>query len=178
VNEPVEAPQDGWTRYYVASSPLLQRELTVFADESSESPLFTVVARKDAAEVLDAAGSAVLHGLLKGLGSSKVEFTAPDGSAAGQLKVNSVLSKTYTEVALADGGQWTVNREGHAKQHYVVQQDEAAVARMDLTALVLKRHYTVDIADSVDLPLILGVVWAINFAHLRKGGAAGAVAAV
>jgi hypothetical protein len=43
---------------------------------------------------------------------------------------------------------------------------------------VLKRHYAVDIADGVGLPLMLGVVWSINFAHLRKGGAAGAVAAV
>ena len=47
---------------------------------------------------------------------------------------------------------------------------------MDLTTLALKRNYPVDIAESVDLPLALGLVWAINFAHLQRVGAMGAAA--
>ena len=56
--------------------------------------------------------------------------------------------------------------------------DDVAVVTLDLTTLALQRNYAVDIADSVDLPLALGLVWAINFAHLQRLGAMGAVAAV
>jgi hypothetical protein len=59
-----------------------------------------------------------------------------------------------------------------------VVEDDVALVTMDLTTLPLKRNYPVDIAEGVDLPLALGVVWAINFAHLQRVGAMGAAAAV
>jgi hypothetical protein len=80
--------------------------------------------------------------------------------------------------ALASGGAWTVFGDAGAKQSYAVLEDDVAVVTMDLTTLPLKRNHPVDIAEGVDLPLALGVVWAINFAHLQRVGAMGAAAAV
>ena len=51
------------------------------------------------------------------------------------------------------------------------------MAKLDLTDLALKKKYPVDIAEGADLPLVLGLVWAINFAYLQRVGAAGGVAA-
>jgi hypothetical protein len=36
---------------------------------------------------------------------------------------------------------------------------------------------SIDIAESVDLPLALGLVWAINFTYLQTVAAGGALAA-
>jgi hypothetical protein len=49
--------------------------------------------------------------------------------------------------------------------------------RADLKTLPLKYRYPVDIADGVDVPLALGLLWAINFAHLQRIAGAGAAAA-
>ena len=57
----------GWSRYYVRSSPLLQRDLSIFEDESlADDPVFSVVGEKRAAEILDASGSVVMKALIKG----------------------------------------------------------------------------------------------------------------
>ena len=133
---------------------------------------------KRAAEILDASGSVVMKVRMKGFNLSHFEYTDPDGASVGTLKINSVLSKTYMELTRASGGGWTVVKDAGAKQSYAVLEDGVPIVELDLTTLVLKRNYPVDIAERVDLPLALGLVWAINFAHLRKMGAAGAAGGV
>ncbi len=178
MSDALDNTEVGWSRYYVKSSALLQRDLSIFEDESfAEEPVFAVVGKKRAAEILNASGSVVMKALMKGVTKSKIEYTNADGTPAGNLKINSVLGKKYMELALASGGAWTVVRDAGVKQGYAVLEDDMAVVKMDLTTLPLKRNYPVDIAESVDLPLALGLVWAINFAHLQRVGAMGAAAA-
>ena len=178
VSDPLESTEEGWSRYYVKSSALLQRDLSIFDDESfAEDPVFSVVGKKRAAEILNASGSVVLKALLKGVTASKIEYTNADGTLAGNLKINSVLSKKYMELALAVGGALTVVRDAGVKQSYAVLEHGVAVVKMDLTTLALKRNYPVDISESANLPLVVGLVWAINFAHLQRVGAMGAAAA-
>lgn len=168
----------GWNRYYVHSSALLQRDLSVFEDASlTGDPVFSVAGENRTAEILDSHGSVVMRAARKGLTANKIEYTHADGTPAANLKINSVLSAKYMEVALAGGGAWTVVKDAHVKHAYAVLDGDVAVVTMDLTSLVVKRDYPVDIAEGVDLPLALGVVWALNFAHLQKSGAMGAAAA-
>jgi len=167
----------GWKRYYAKSSPLLQRDLWVFADESFAEPVLSVAGENRAGEILDASGSVVMKVRVKGLNLSHIEYTDPDGAPVASVKINSVFSKTYMELTRAGGGVWTVVKDAGAKQRYAVLEDGAPIVEMDLTTLVVERNYPVDIAERVDLPLALGLVWAINFAHLRKMGAAGAAGA-
>lgn len=178
MSDPSNALEAGWTRYFVKSSALLQRDLSVFRDESREDSLFTVVGKKRFGHIRDADGSVVMTAEMKGLTATKIRYTNSDGTAAADLKINSPLSKKYMELSLASGGEWIVVRDGGVKQFYSVMEDDEALARMDLTSLALKRTYPVEIADTVDLPLALGLVWAINFAHLQRVSARGAVAAV
>lgn len=178
MSDGVDSSEAGSKRYYAKSSALLQRDLSIFADESFAEPVFSVVGEKRAAEIVDASGSVRMKAHMKGVTLSHFEYTDPDGALVGTLKINSVRSKKYMELTLASGGGWTVVKDAGVKQSYVVLEDGAPIVRLDLTTLALKRNYPVDIAESVDLPLALGLVWAINFAHLRKIGAAGAVAAV
>ncbi len=76
----------------------------------------------------------------------------------------------------AGGAEWTVVKSGRLKQFYSVLENDVPIAKMDLQTLALKRTYPLDIAESVDLPLAMGLVWAINFAHLRRVSGAGAAA--
>lgn len=112
----------------------------------------------------------------KSLGG-RIEYTNPDGTLAGNLKVNSVLSKKAMELHLSDGTEWIVRKSTGLQQIYSVTENDATIAKMDVKALALKPRYSVDIAENVALPLAAGVVWAINFAHLRRVAAAGAGAA-
>ena len=59
-------------------------------------------------------------------------------------------------------------QSGALRQIYSVLEDDVPIAKLDLTTLALKKKDPVDIAESVDLPLALGLVWAINFAHLQR----------
>jgi hypothetical protein len=177
MSDEVASTEAGWHRYYATSSPLLQRDLSIFEDDSlAGGPAVAVVGKKREAEILDAGGSVVMRAQMKGVTLSKIEYTNADDSRAGNLKINSVLSTTYMELALASGGAWTVVRDAGVKQSYVVLDGDVAVITMDLTNLALKRTYPVDIAETVDLPLAVGLVWAINFAHLQRIGAMGAAA--
>ncbi len=91
-----------------------------------------------------------------------------------------MLSKKCMEITLAGGAEWVVVKSGALKQIYTVLADDVPIAKMDLKTLPLQYRYPVDLVEGVDLPLAMGLVWAINFSYLRRvaaGGAGGAVAA-
>jgi hypothetical protein len=138
--------------------------------------MFTISGGKRHAEIVDAAGSVVMKIEMKKIVPAKFEYATADDAAVGTLKTNSILSKKYMEVALAAGGEWTIVRDAHVKQLFSVREGSAAVVKLDITSLPLSRKYPVDIADSANLPLALGVVWAINFAQLQRVGAIGGAA--
>ncbi|MBK9179894.1 MAG: hypothetical protein IPM45_10075 [Acidimicrobiales bacterium] len=177
MSDPDAGAEDGWSRYYVKSSGILQRDLSVYRDESFENQMFTIVGDKHGAEILNAGGTVVMTAVVKKAFSAKVEYTNADGALAGNLKTNSVFSKKRMELTLASGAEWTVVKAGGLKQSYSVFEGDVPIAKMDLKTLALKHEYPVDIAESVDLPLALGLVWAINFAHLQRVAGAGAGAA-
>ena len=168
--------EDGWNRFYVKSSGALQRDLSVYRDESFEDQVFTIVGDKHSAQIVDAGGTVVMTAVAKGI-PAKIEYTRSDGTLAGKLKTNSILSKKRLEFTLADGTEWAVIQSGALKKIYSVLEDDVPIAKLDLTDLALKKQYPVDIAESVDLPLALGLVWAINFNYLQTVAAGGGLAA-
>ena len=177
MSDPGAHVEDGWNRFYVKSSGALQRDLSVYRDESFEDQAFTIVGDKHSAQIVDAGGTVVMTAVVKKAIPAKIEYTNPDGTLAGKLKTNSILSKNRLEFTLAGGTEWTVVQSGALKQIYSVLENDVPLAKLDLTDLALKKKYPVDIAESADLPLVLGLVWAINFAYLQRAGAAGGVAA-
>ena len=114
--------------------------------------------------------------VVKGI-PAKIEYTNSDGTLAGKLKTNSIFSKKRLEFTLADGTEWAVVQSGSLKQFYSVLDNDVPIAKLDLSTLALKKQYPVDIAESVDLPLALGLVWAINFNYLQTVAAGGGLAA-
>lgn len=63
------------------------------------------------------------------------------------------------------------------QQFCTVLDNDVPIVRADLTTLAMKHRYTVDISDVVDVPLAVGLLWAITFAHLQRISGAGAAAA-
>jgi hypothetical protein len=170
--------EPGWNRYFVSSSGILERDLSVYRDESLEDRMFSIVGDKKGAEISDADGNVVMTAVGTKAFLAKVEYTNADGTVAGHLKANSVFNKKKAmELTRAGGPDWTVVKTGGLTQFYSVLENDVPIATMDLKTLPLKRTYPVDIAESVDLPLAIGLVWAINFAHLRRVAGAGAAAA-
>jgi len=176
VSDTSASAEAGWNRYYVKSSGLLERDLSVYRDESLEDRMFSIVGDKKGAEISDADGNVVMTVVVTKGFLSKVEYTNADGTSAGHLTTNSVFSKKAMELTRGGGAEWTVVKSGRLKQFYSVLENDVPIAKMDLQTLALKRTYPLDIAESVDLPLAMGLVWAINFAHLRRVSGAGAAA--
>jgi hypothetical protein len=177
VSESAEGPVDGWNRFCVKSSGVMQRDASVYRDESFEDQAFAMVGDKRGVEITDAGGTLVMTAVVTKGFLTKVVYTSADGAKAADLKTNSVLSKKHMEITLASGAEWVVVKSGALKQIYTVLYDDEPIARMDLRDLPLKRRYPVDIAEGVDLPLAMGLLWAVNFSHLRRVAAGGAGAA-
>ena len=172
MSDPDVGAEDGWNRFYVKSSGALQRDLSVYRDESFEDQVFTVVGDKHSAQIVDAGGTVVMTAVAKGI-LAKIEYMRSDGTLAGKLTTNSIFSKKRLEFTLADGTEWAVIQSGALKKIYSVLENDVPIAKLDLTDLALKKQYPVDIAQSVDLPLALGLVWAINFTYLQTVAAGG-----
>ena len=177
MSEPAGQLEDGWNRFYVTSSGILQRDASVYRDESLENQMFAMVGDKGGVEITDAGGTVVMTAVVTKGFLTKVAYTSADGAAAADLKTNSVFTTKHMEFTLASGAEWVVVKSGALKQIYTVLEDDEPIARMDLRTLPLKYRYPVDIAEAVDLSLAMGLVWAINFSHLRRVAAAGAGAA-
>jgi len=167
----------GWNRCFVKSSGIRQRDLSVYRDESLTDLMFSVVGDKHGAEVASADGTVVMTATVKKAMLAKVEYTNADGTVAATMKRNSILNKKHMEVTLADGAEWTVVKAGGLQQLYSVLESDVPIVRADLKTLPLKHRYPVDIGESVDVPLAVGLMWAINFAHLQRVAGAGAAAA-
>ena len=177
MSDPDARVEDGWTRFYVKSSGALQRDLSVYRDDSFEDQVFTIVGDFHGAEILNAHGTVVMTAVVKKALGPTIEYTNADGAVAGSLKTHSRFSKKPLQFTLAGGTQWTVVQSGALKQIYSVLENDVPVVKLDLTDLALKKKYPIDIAEGVDLPLALGLTWAINFAYLQRVSAAGGIAA-
>ena len=76
MSDPDARVEDGWNRFYVKSSGALQRDLSVYRDESFEDQVFTVVGDKHTAQIVDAGGTVVMTAVVKGI-PAKIEYTNP-----------------------------------------------------------------------------------------------------
>ncbi len=179
MNEPGASSSDGWIRFHVRSSGVLQHDLSVSRDESFENEVFSVAGDKHGAKILDADGVVVMTAVVTKALLARVEYLDSNGAVVARLERNSVFNKKHMELTLAGAVEWIVVKSGRLKQFYSVFQNETPLAKMDLKTLPLKHHYPIEIAEGVDLPLAVGLVWAINFSHLRRvaGAGAGAVGA-
>ncbi len=98
MSDPDTRAEDGWNRFYVKSSGALQRDLSVYRDESFEDQVFTIVGDKHGAEIVDASGTVVMTAVVKKAIPAKIEYTNADGSLAGNLKTNSILQQEASGV--------------------------------------------------------------------------------
>jgi uncharacterized protein YxjI len=169
--------EDGWNRYYVKSSGALTRDIAVFSDETLSDQLYKVDGKmfKKNAAIVDAMGTVVLKAVLKTI-PFQVEFTDIDGNLVANLNADSPLKKKYMAISLAGGDEWVLEGE-QAKKAYTIIEGEEPIVRMDLKSLPLHKEFTVDVADGVDVPLAVGVAWALNLAVLQRIAAVGGATA-
>jgi hypothetical protein len=177
MSDPESSVEAGWTRYFVKSSGLLQMDLWMYRDEALTDLMFNVVGDKQGAEISSADGALVMTAVGKKAMLRAVDYANADGTAVASMKKNSIFGKTRMGVTLANGPEWTVVKSAGLEKVWSVLDDGAPVVRADLKTLLKQRCYPVDIADSVDLPLAVGLVWAINFTQLQLVAGAGATAA-
>lgn len=178
MSKPNTNVEDGWNRYYIKSSGALTRDITVFRDEAFEDKLYKVDGKmfKKNAAIVDAMGTVVLKAELKTI-PFQVEFTDTDGNLVANLNADSPLKNKYMSISIASGDEWVLQGE-KTKKDYTIIEGEEPIVRMNLNSLLLHKEFTLDVAEGVDIPLAIGVAWALNLAVLQRvAGIGGAVAA-
>lgn len=167
-------------RFYVKSSGALKRDITVFSDEEFTVQVFKVDGQmfKKTAAIVDASSAVVLKAETVKTIPMNVAYTDIEGTLVASLTADSPLKTKYMAISLVDGRTWSLEH-GHTKQAYTITENNEPIVQLDLSGLLVHKKFIVDIAKGVDVPLALGVAWALNLAALqRTAGAGGALAAV
>lgn len=169
----IDGPKKGWNRYYVKSSGALTRDISVFSDDTYKNQLYKVDGKmfKKNAAIVDAKGTVILKTVLKTV-PFQVEFTDNDGTPVAKLDADSVLKKKYMAISIEGGGEWVLEGD-QAKKAFTILEGENPIVQMDLESLLLHKRFSIDITDGVDIPLAIGVAWALNLAVLQRTASAG-----
>lgn len=169
----------GGSDFMCAVPGVLQHDLSVSRDESFENEVFSVAGDKHGAKILHATGSAVMTAVVTKALLARVEYLDSNG-AVGREAGEELRLQQEAHGADACGCRRVDRRQVRSAEAVLLGVPERDTSREDgsedasIEASLSDRD-----RQGVDLPLAVGLVWAINFSHLRRvaGAGAGAVGA-
>lgn len=158
-------------RYLVKSTFGLGRDFAVY-DEKAKTKLYFVDGKmgiRTKADIEDISGTTVLraHGRLFDI-PKHMKFITPDGHVVASIKAKFFSPmKSRMTITLADGTEWKL--EGNLiEKNYRVMVNGSPIMQVDQKWMTVRDKYYVEVSDSVNLPLIFGIVWAIDIWRERN----------
>lgn len=91
----------------------------------------------------------------------KMDFFTPDGKSAAQVVARFSPIKSRLTMTLANGDVWELAGNFIGKS-YRVMNGEKLVLEIDQKWITIRDKYFVNISEDVDIPLALGLVWAVD----------------
>jgi uncharacterized protein YxjI len=159
------APSDGMKRLLVKSKLGIGRDFSVFDDEEAKNKVYFIDAKigfGTKADIKTPDNSIIYTAKGKIINiPRKMEFTTPDGKVVANLQAQFSPIKSKLTMTLADGTVWQL--EGNiVGKSYKVSDGQKIIINIDQKWLTIRDKYFVDIDSSVDTPLALGLVWAVD----------------
>lgn len=158
-------PSAGITRLLVKSKFGLGRDFSVYDDEEAKNKVYVIDAKiglGTKADIKTVDDTIIYKAKGKVINiPRKMEFTKPDGTVAANLQAQFSPIKSKLTMTLADGTVWKL--EGNiVGKSYKVSDGSKIIINIEQKWISIRDKYFVDIDSSVDIPLALGLVWAVD----------------
>lgn len=155
----------GMKRFLVKSKLGLGRDFSVYDDEEATNKVYTIDAKLglgSKAEIKDASDQVLYTAKGKIINiPRRMQYFKPDGSSVAMLTAHFSPIKSRLTMELADGTKWEL--EGNLiEKSYQVKNGAKLIIDINQKWLTVRDKYFVEIADDVDIPLALGLIWAVD----------------
>lgn len=152
-------------RLLVKSKMGIGRDFSVYDDEEATNKLYFIDAKMGfgtKAEIKDANDS-VIYTAKSGVINipRRMQFLTPDGKSGAKLTAHFSPIKSRLTMELANGQVWGLSGNIVGK-NYTVMQNDTKIIEINQKWLTVRDKYFVEIDDSVDTALALGLVWAVD----------------
>lgn len=158
-------PQPGYKRLLVKSKFGIGRDFSVYDDAEEKNKVYVIDAKMGLgtkADIKTANDEVIYKAKSKIINiPRKMEFITPDGNVVAKLQAQFSPIKSKLTMELASGTVWKL--EGNiVGKSYKVSDGKKIIINIDQKWLTIRDKYFVDIDESVDIPLALGLVWAVD----------------
>ena len=152
-------------RLLVKSKLGLGRDFSVFDDEAATNKVYFIDAKMGfgtKADIKDANDNILYTAKAKIINiPRRMEFFTTDGNVAAKLTARFSPIKSRLTMELSNGQVWDLSGNFMGK-NYTVLQNDTKIIEINQKWLTLRDKYFVEIDDSVDTALALGLVWAVD----------------
>jgi uncharacterized protein YxjI len=141
------------------------RDFSVYDDENAEHKVYFIDAKMGfgtKADIKDANDNILYTAKGKIINiPRKMDFFTPDGKSAAQVVAKFSPIKSRLTMTLANGEVWELAGNFVGKSYKVMNGDKL-VLEIDQKWITIRDKYFVNISEDVDIPLALGLVWAVD----------------
>jgi uncharacterized protein YxjI len=159
-------------KYLVKSKIGIGRDFSVYDDDEGKHKVYFIDSKAglgSKAEIKTAEGQVIYKAKGKIINiPRKMEYLTPDGIFVARALAHFSPLKSRLTMELANGDKWEL--EGNIiEKNYQVKQGGKIIIEMNQKWLTVRDKYFIEIADDVDLPLALGLIWAVDIWREGKG---------
>jgi uncharacterized protein YxjI len=158
-------------RYLVKSKIGLGRDFTVYDDDEATNKVFRIDAKVGLgtkAEILDANDIVIYTAKGKVINIPRhMDYLNPKGEIVAKATAHFSPIKSHITMELANGKKWELTGN-FIEKNYQVKEGDKVIIEMNQKWMTLRDKYFVEIAENVDLPLALGLIWAVDVWRERK----------
>lgn len=155
----------GMKQYLVKSKLGIGRDFSVYDDEEAKNKVYFIDAKMGfgtKANIETADGTLIYTAKGKVVNiPRRMEFFAPDGTVVAKVKAEFSPIKQRLTMELANGKKWELAGNFIGKNYTVVEGDKKIID-INQKWLTIRDRYFADIAEDVDVPLALGLIWAVD----------------
>lgn len=151
--------------YLIKSKLGIGRDFSVFDDEEAKHKVYFIDAKMGfgtKAEIKTADGRLIYTAKGKMINiPRRIEFFGPDGKAIARVVARFSPIKQRLTMELADGNKWELAGNLIGK-NYTVVEGSKKIIDINQKWLTVRDKYFAEIAEDVDVPLALGLIWAVD----------------
>lgn len=152
-------------RYLVKSKLGIGRDFSVFEGDTEDNKVFFIDAKMGfgtKATIQDGNGNVLYTAKGKVINIPRtMEFYNPDGTQVATLRAHISPLRSKMTMTLADGNEWKL--EGNLIQkNYQIFDGEKKIIDINQKWLTIRDRYFVEIDESTDIALALGLIWAVD----------------
>lgn len=156
---------DNMSRFLVKSKIGLGRDFTVYDDEEATHKVFRIDAKMGLgtkAEIMDAEDKVIYTAKGKIINIPRtMDFFTPNGDRVAKAVAHFSPIKSHITMGLSDGKKWELTGN-FIEKNYQVKDGDNVIIEMNQKWLSVRDKYFVEISTDVDIPLALGLIWAVD----------------